>query len=85
MEHALSFGEFLFWAFQAVLTLLVGVLGWFLRDMKEDLKALANRLQTQEVDLPKSYIRKSDLDAKLTEIGQRLIRIEDKLDHKADK
>jgi hypothetical protein len=37
------------------------------------------------VDLPKSYVSKSDLDKRMEHIESMFQRIYDKLDHKADK
>ncbi len=72
---------------------LISILGGYLlkslfdavRELRVDLKALAKSLADAEVELPKAYVRKADLDSKLSSIEGHLLRIEHKLDGKADK
>ena len=49
------------------------------------MKKLKENIQRIEVDLPKNYVSKSDIDTRLDKIDQVLERIFDKLDAKADK
>lgn len=68
-----------------VLTLVSAVLGWFLRelwtavkDLKEDLVALKDNVNT-------NFVRRDELREFRNEIISCLLRIEDKLDRKVDK
>ena len=62
-------------------TVVVGVIGWFVKSTKDDLKAQAKELQEFRLDVAKNYVTHTDL----ADIKQTLFRIETKLDAKADK
>jgi hypothetical protein len=59
--------------------------GWFARQLWDSVQALKNDVHRIEVDLPKSYVMKEDLDKRMAHIEDMFQRIYDKLDGKADK
>jgi hypothetical protein len=59
--------------------------GWFARQLWDSVQALKNDVHAIEVDLPKSYVMKDDLDKRMSHIEDMFQRIYDKLDGKADK
>jgi hypothetical protein len=59
--------------------------GWFARELWGAVKELRSDLHSIEVDLPKTYVAKDDLDKRMTHIEDMFQRIYDKLDGKADK
>ena len=59
--------------------------GWFAREIWGAVKELRKDLHELEVDLPKSYVRKFDMDKRMDHIETMFQRIYDKLDGKADK
>jgi hypothetical protein len=63
----------------------IGAGGWFGRELWGAVKDLRKDLHEVEVDLPKSYVRKDDLDKRMDHIEGMFQRIYDKLDGKADK
>jgi hypothetical protein len=64
--------------------ILAGI-GWWARIIWESVQRLKDDLHEIEVDLPKSYVSKSDLDKRMEHIESMFQRIYDKLDNKADK
>ena len=75
--------------FQPVFNLIGGALlaavGWWCREIWDSVKALKADLRTIEVDLPKNYVSKSEINSRLDKIDSVLERIFDKLDEKVDK
>lgn len=63
----------------------IGVGGWFARQLWDSVQALRADVHAIEVDLPKSYVMKDDLDKRMAHIEEMFQRIYDKLDGKADK
>jgi hypothetical protein len=59
--------------------------GWFAREIWGAVKELRKDLHELEVDLPKSYVSKLDMDKRMDHIESMFQRIYDKLDGKADK
>mgnify|MGYP003334277403 CR=1 FL=1 len=59
--------------------------GWFAREIWGAVKELRADLHEIEIDLPKSYVSKIDLDKRMDHIENMFQRIYDKLDGKADK
>lgn len=59
--------------------------GWLARELWGAVKELRSDLHQIEVDLPKNYVAKDDLDKRMTHIEDMFQRIYDKLDGKADK
>jgi hypothetical protein len=67
------------------LSAILGVVGWFARQLFEAVKQLKDDLHRIEADLPKSYVLKDDMDRRMDHIETMFQRIYDKLDEKADK
>lgn len=63
----------------------IGSGGWFARELWGAVKDLRKDLHDLEIDLPKSYVSKLDLDKRMDHIETMFQRIYDKLDEKADK
>ena len=63
----------------------IGIGGWFARQLWDSVQALKKDVHAIEVDLPKSYVMKDDLDKRMAHIEEMFQRIYDKLDGKADK
>jgi len=59
--------------------------GWFAREIWGAVKELRRDLHELEVDMPKSYVSKFDMDKRMDHIEDMFKRIYDKLDGKADK
>jgi len=59
--------------------------GWFAREIWSAVKELRKDLHEIEVELPKTYVSKFDLDKRMDHIEAMFQRIYDKLDGKADK
>lgn len=59
--------------------------GWFAREIWGAVKELRKDIHELEVDLPKTYVMKEDLDKRMAHIEDMFQRIYDKLDNKADK
>ena len=63
----------------------IGAGGWFAREIWGAVKELRSDLHQIEVDLPKSYVSRFDLDKRMDHIEAMFQRIYDKIDGKADK
>jgi hypothetical protein len=63
----------------------IGAGGWFAREIWGAVKELRRDLHELEVELPKSYVSKFDMDKRMDHIETMFQRIYDKLDEKADK
>jgi hypothetical protein len=63
---------------------LAGV-GWFAHSLYDSVSRLRENVHNLEVDLPRSYVLKDDLDKRMDHIESMFQRIYDKLDGKADK
>lgn len=59
--------------------------GWFARQLWESVQSLKDDVHQIEVDLPKHYVLRVDLDKRMQHIEDMFQRIYDKLDQKADK
>ena len=74
---------------QTVVNLVGGAIlvavGWWCKEIWDSVKSLKEDIRAIEVDLPKNYVSKLDIDSRLDKIDQVLERIFDKLDGKADK
>lgn len=64
---------------------ILAVFGWFARVLWDAVAALREDLHKIEVDLPSSYVRKEEFADALRTISDKLDKIWDKLDEKADK
>ena len=63
----------------------IAIGGWFAREVWGAVKELRSDLHSLEVDLPKNYVSRFDLDKRMEHIETMFQRIYDKLDGKADK
>ena len=63
----------------------IGAGGWFAREIWGAVKELRKDFHEIEVDLPKSYVSKIDMDKRMDRIEAMFQRIDEKLDGKADK
>jgi hypothetical protein len=63
----------------------IGAGGWFARELWGAVKELRSDLHDLEIDLPKSYVAKLDMDKRMDHIEGMFQRIYDKLEAKADK
>jgi hypothetical protein len=63
----------------------IGVGGWFARQLWDSVQSLKEDVHQIEVDLPRHYVMKDDLDKRMSHIEDMFQRIYDKLDGKADK
>jgi hypothetical protein len=63
----------------------IAIGGWFAREVWGAVKELRSDLHDLEVDLPKSYVSRFDMDKRMDHIEDMFKRIYDKLDAKADK
>ena len=67
------------------LAAILAALGWFARQVWDAVKTLQKDVQALEVDLPKTYVTKTDFSDTMRRIEVMLQRISDKLDEKVDK
>lgn len=65
--------------------LILAGIGWWARIIWDSVQKLKDDLHEIEVDLPKSYVSKNDLDKRMKHIEDMFQRIYDKLENKADK
>jgi hypothetical protein len=70
----------------------IGAGGWFAREIWGAVKELRKDLHELEVDLPKSYVSKLDMDKRMEHIEtmfqriyDKIEKVEDKLNEKADR
>jgi hypothetical protein len=63
----------------------IGIGGWFARQLWDSVQVLKDDVHRIEVDMPKTYVMKEDLDKRMDHIEYMFQRIYDKLDGKADK
>jgi hypothetical protein len=74
---------------QTLINFLLGfalsVVGWLARELWGAVQLLRADLHKIEVDLPKTYVPRADIDARMKHIEDMFQRIYDKLDAKADK
>lgn len=59
--------------------------GWWCKEIWDSVKALKKDIQAIEVDLPKNYVSKADIENRFDKIDALLERLFDRLDAKADK
>lgn len=75
--------------FQPVFNLVGGAVlvavGWWCKEIWNSVKSLKEDIRAIEVDLPKHYVSKADIESRLDKIDATLERIFDKLENKADK
>ena len=68
-----------------VMTLLVGLLGWYAKRLQDDVRVVERTCSDLALRMALDFVSKSDLDRRLDLMIEQLRRIEDKLDEKADK
>ena len=64
---------------------ILGVIGWFSRQLWDSVQELKSDLKKIEVDLPTNYVRKVDIEPRFDKLDNMLSKIFDKLDEKVDK
>lgn len=67
------------------LGVILTVVGWFARQIWESTQTLQRDLHDLEVNLPTSYVQKSDYSETMKRIEVMFERIFDRLDQKADR
>ena len=63
----------------------LALIGWFGRTLWDAVQKLKEDLKDIEVDLPSTYVKKTELDNRLQKIENMLDKIFDKLESKVDK
>lgn len=75
--------------YQAMFNFVAGILlvaiGWWCKEIWDSVKALKADIKAIEIDLPKNYVSKKDIESRFDKIDATLERIFDKLENKADK
>jgi predicted negative regulator of RcsB-dependent stress response len=71
--------------FNYIVGTLLAILGWFGKTLWDAVQALKEDLKDIEVDLPSTYVKKTELDNRLQKIETMLDKIFDRLDSKVDK
>ena len=59
--------------------------GWWCKEIWDSVKTLKEDIKQIEIDLPKNYVSKIDIESRLDKIDATLERLFDRLDDKADK
>ena len=63
----------------------LSIVGWLARELWGAVKDLREDIHRIEIDLPKTYVPRADIDARMKHIEDMFQRIYDKLDGKADR
>jgi hypothetical protein len=75
--------------YQAMFNFVAGILlvatGWWCKEIWDSVKTLKEDIKSIEIDLPKNYVSKKDIDSRFDKIDATLERLFDRLDAKADK
>jgi len=75
--------------YQAMFNFVSGILlvaiGWWCKEIWDSVKALKADIKAIEIDLPKNYVSKTDIESRFDKIDATLERLFDRLDAKADK
>jgi hypothetical protein len=75
--------------FQAMFNFVGGVLlvavGWWCKEIWDSVKNLKTEIKALEIDLPKNYVSKKDIENRFDKIDATLERLFDRLENKADK
>jgi len=64
---------------------LLAIMGWFARELWDMVQQLKDSVHKIEVDLPRHYVRKEDINARFDRIEQLLDKVYERLDQKADR
>ena len=75
--------------YQAMFNFVGGILlvaiGWWCKEIWDSVKFLKADIKAIEIDLPKNYVSKTDIESRFDKIDATLERLFDRLDAKADK
>lgn len=75
--------------FQQMFNLIGGAIlvavGWWCKEIWDSVKTLKDDIKAIEIDLPKNYVSKKDIDSRFDKIDATLERLFDRLDAKVDK
>jgi hypothetical protein len=75
--------------YQAMFNFVGGILlvaiGWWCKEIWDSVKTLKEDIKAIEIDLPKNYVSKKDIDSRFDKIDATLERLFDRLDAKVDK
>ena len=71
--------------FNIMITILLGIVGWFARTVWDSLKEYQDRLHEVELHLPNHYVKQVDINARFDKLENMLERVFMKLDQKQDK
>ena len=64
----------------AVLSLLVGILGWVLKEKSAELQRITILLNKTREEMPRDYVTKTEVHADINRVLDRLDRLEGKID-----
>ena len=64
----------------AVLSLLVGILGWVLKEKSAELQRITILLNKTREEMPRDFVTKTEVHADINRIMDRLDRLESKID-----
>jgi hypothetical protein len=75
--------------YQAMFNFVGGILlvaiGWWCKEIWDSVKSLKTDIKALEIDLPKNYVSKKDIENRFDKIDATLERLFDRLENKADK
>jgi hypothetical protein len=75
--------------YQAMFNFVAGILlvaiGWWCKEIWDSVKTLKEDIKAIEIDLPKNYVSKIDIESRFDKIDATLERLFDRLDAKVDK
>lgn len=75
--------------YQAMFNLALGAvlvaIGWWCKEIWDSVKALKADIKAIEIDLPKNYVSKRDIESRFDKIDATLERLFDRLESKVDK
>jgi len=75
--------ESLIW--NAALSLLVGILGWVLREKSAELQRITILLNRTREEIAKEYVTKAEVHADINRVLDRLDKLDEKLDRLMEK
>jgi hypothetical protein len=64
---------------------LLTIIGWFARELWDMVNKLKEAVHEIEIDLPRNYVRKEEINVRFDRIELLLDRLYEKLDQKADR
>jgi len=74
--------------YQAMFNFVGGILlvaiGWWCKEIWDSVKNLKTDIKALEIDLPKNYVSKKDIENRFDKIDATLERLFDRLENKAD-